>query len=135
MRAYDIALFLLVFNIVLATTNELEIFDNSKFSHKTLQADNDYIQNVNASADEATGFSIYGLQEIWQYLANVLSPVAQVISIVGKSTVMVNYLIADILGNTTEAQQIGNLLAIPIYIVYLAGLWQFIRGTGFRGMD
>lgn len=132
MKMYEIALFLLIFNIAIALVNVSGAFPseyNKQPDENFISTGQEQIEGFNASTVQVSEGNDY-----IQAVGNALGGLFMFISVVFYSTVAIGPTISGILGNSAEAQQLGNYIAAIVYFIYITALVQIWANRGFRGM-
>lgn len=137
MRMIDIALFLLIFNVLLSFTMENNMFSNDKFAAADPTIDPGYADSLNQSNVEtgSAAFDPFGFTQATAFFTTTLNSVIFVTTTIFAATTALPTVIAQVMGGSPEANAIASMLALAIWSVYLIGLMQFVRGVGTKGMD
>lgn len=118
MKAYTIALFLLLFQLSAALIEASAIFPNSIFAYDNSSL-NQWKQDV-----KSTNFLNAGQQDNDQNAELIQSK-----GIFSKITSALN--VGNTLNNLGIPQNFADLLSIPVYFIWLIAVAQFIRGVSF----
>ena len=137
MRMLDIALFLLVFNVVLSFTMNEGLFSNDKFAAVNPTIDRGYASSLNQTniTTGSSAFDPFGFTQATAFFTTTLNSVTFVTTTIYGATTALPAVIAQAMGGSPEANTLGGILAIAVWSVYLIGLMQFVRGVGTKGMD
>lgn len=135
MRIYDIALFMLLLNVVLAFTANQQIFSNSKFGGQLPGYDPHMITDFNISEVNESGYKPFGESSGTSFILSTLTALGNVVDIFWRSTLGLQPSVAQMLGGDSAANDVAWLLAAPSYLVYFFAIAQFLRGWGAKGAE
>jgi hypothetical protein len=137
MRMIDIALFLLIFNVLLSFVMAEGLFENEKFAAADPMIDSGYADSLNQSniTSGTAGFDPFGFTTATSFFTTTLNAVGFVVTTIYGATTALPAVISQVMGGSAEANSLGSMIAIAIWGVYLIGLMQFVRGVGTKGMD
>lgn len=133
MRFYEIALFILIFNISIAIVNSTGAFP----SELDRAVDDDYIvdarqrgETFNASSTEVSQGNDF-LTAVGNYVGGFFLFIATLFH----ATVAVEANIASMLGGSSEAHQFAAYISYIVYFIYIVAIVQFRANRSFKAME
>jgi len=130
MRAYDLALFLLIFSAVIGLLDASGVFDGGKIDMGGATFDSaEYDSLRDASGDESIedGYGEFTLRDAWEatiFLFTILARVGFIADI-----------IAAAFGNSAEAWAVAAIIQAGIWATYGVALFQAKTGRSLKGME
>ena len=135
MRMYEIALFMLIFSVILSFVQVQGLFGNARFGVSEIPTENELINRLNQSQQGTSEYDPFGFQDATAFIGATIHGLQQVAYILYGATLGIGSTIGEVLGGSDAAHSVAAIIALPIWMVYLLALMQFIRGTGTKGMD
>ena len=135
MRIYEIALFMLLVNVLIAFSANQDLFSNSKFIGTTGTYDSDLIGGLNISAQNESGYRPFGGTESTNFILATLTALGNVVDIIWRSTVGLQYTLTQFMGGSAAAASVAWVIAIPVWLVYIFAIAQFLRGVGGKSIQ
>lgn len=127
MRAYDIALFIVVFHVVLTLLAQTGLFSSSV----SIQADSPYLEFINQTKENTTYEHPPSVPDFATATVNILFGIANAVVLFTASVGLVPFTMMD-LGVPVE---IAIQLQILIWFVYMIGIAQFWSGRSTKGAE
>ena len=135
MRVYDIALFILLVNVISGFTVSQGLFSNEKFGTGGPIEDEDLTESLNLTAQDETGWKPFGGLPVFNFILSTLSALGNVVDIIWTAVFGLQPLVAQFLGGGAAANNVAWLITMPAWLVYIFAIAQFLRGIGAKGME
>lgn len=128
MKMYEIALFVLVFNIAIAMVNVSGGFTGfDRAEDPVLQTT--YVTNVSLDPPQVSQGNDY-----LNAVGNFIQGLTFFLNF-GYSVIAVEGTITNVLGGSQQAQDFGRMVSYIVYCIYGLAIMQYVANRGFKGME
>ncbi len=135
MRMIEIALFILIFNVAVSFAVTNNLYSNEMFGGFNPQLSNTYTDSLNQTTQPVITYDPFGFTAATNFIGTTIAGFTQILDVMYGATIGVGDTFGKMMGGTSEAHSIATMLAFPIWVIYIIGFAQFLRGVGAKGMQ